>query len=69
MRFDCACQKGHRFTVFAEAPPEVCTEWRWEHGPDSWVHRSPFGSIIENPIPVQCGALVVVEPPRAGEAA
>lgn len=68
MRFDCICQKGHRYTMFAESPPEVCNEWRWERGPESLVMRGALSTVVVNPIPVQCGALVL-HAPRAGEAA
>ena len=58
-RFDCACQKGHHYTVFVGTPPEVCNEWRWERGPDSQVLQGALGVTVVNPIPVQCGALVL----------
>lgn len=59
MRFDCICQKGHRFTFFGTEAPELCDVTRWEAGVGSVEHVNGLGQhVIQNPVPVACGALV-----------
>lgn len=59
MRFDCTCQKGHRFVAFGGTAPTRCSTTRWEAGVGSTVHEDGLGRrVVENPVPVACGALV-----------
>lgn len=63
MRFDCFCQKGHRFTYFGGSPPVRCTATRWEAGVGSTEHIDGLGQrVVENPVPIACGALVEGRP-------